>query len=420
MLIVSNSFYQFLIENKDSNRIARFLHSAINYEMYGYKAVKLMLTVDKINYLTLRDDGTLSYLPAGKEHIVTENGTWARSSRQNGSPGKMIRKVLTPKALKLFKDADFEAFANSYKAACDSECKRFEIWDNKRIPEAYDMKRESGGGTLNDSCMNGDGNYLDMYYYCPHARILVMLNSEGRLAGRALLWTVDDGKTLMDRVYVAQDHYYDMFLDYADKNGFIRKVRYKTYDSKNEFVLNGEVFTKYYTIRTATTHEYYPYIDTFSYGCDGYLTNNENDDTYRYNNTDGSRDGDERYYCEHSGDWYSDEDDVRYIERGRYRGSYIHRDYAVYVETYGEYMYSEDDNVVCINGCFYHTDDDDICEVNGDYVMKEDAEWSNYHEEYIMSDDAIWSEHHESYIKTDEAVKTPDGAVWHKDDIEEC
>ena len=209
-LYVSSSFRKFLHDS--DNPVAQFIMRGIYYQGWGYNAHRLMIRTDEVNYLTLRDDGTISYLPKGKEHKLTDDGRWARDGRQNGTAGKIIKKVLKPHAIKLFKEIEFTNFVNQYKAACDAECKQFVIRPNKDIPDVYCMTREHGGAGLNESCMNGDEDYLQMYAHCPHLRILTMINNEGHLAGRALLWNTEDG-VLMDRVYVAKDHYYDMFLE---------------------------------------------------------------------------------------------------------------------------------------------------------------------------------------------------------------
>lgn len=418
-LYVSSSFRRFLSDS--DNRVAQFIMRGIYYEGWGYDAHRLMIRTDEVNYLTLRDDGTISYLPKGKEHKVTDDGRWARDGRQNGTAGKIIKKIMTPRAVKLFKDSEFTSFVNQYKAACDAECKEFVIRPNKDIPEIYCMEREQGNAGLNDSCMNGDDNYLEIYAHCPHLRILTMMNKDGELAGRALLWTTEDG-VLMDRVYVAKEHYYDMFLEYAETNGFIRKVEYKSYRDKDRYVKEGNVFRKAYKIATPTEFDYYPYIDTFTYGGEGFLCNDNSFSgiVYEYCQTGGTRDGDDYEECAATGARYHC-DDLRYIERGRYSGESIHYELAVYCETDRYYYHEYCDDIVYLKsrGAHYRRDDDYIVEINGDYYHTEydEVHYSEHTEEYHLADDVIWSEHHETYLLRDDAVQTPDGDVFHKDDI---
>jgi hypothetical protein len=420
MLNVSNSFRKFL--NESDNRVAQFILRAIYYESWDYPVSRLMIRTDEVNYLTLRDDGTISYLPKGKEHKYTDDGRWARDGRQNGSAGKIIKKVMTPNAIKLFKETEFTNFVNQYKAACDAEQKSFVIRPNVDIPDVYCMTRESGGGTLGDSCMNGDIDYLDMYKYCPHVRILTLINNCGELAGRALLWNVSDG-VLMDRIYVAKDHYYDLFLDYADANDFIRKVEYKSYRDKDRYVRKGDVFRRAYKIMTPTEFDYYPYIDTFTYGGDGFLCNAHDFDgiVYEYCQTGGTRDGDDYEECAATGERYHS-DDLRYIERGRYAGECIHYELAVYCETDRYYYHENDGNLIYLESrdAHYRADDDDIVEIDGDYYHTEydDVKYSDNTGEWHLADDVVWCEHHDTYLLLEDSVKTPDGDIFHKDDIE--
>ena len=388
-----------------------------------------MITDTQVNYLTLREDGTISYLPKGKDHVLTDDGRWARDNRQNGRPATIIKKVLTPNAVKLFSDKEFESFVNAYKSTCDAEQKHFEICTD--IVEVYCMTRERGGGTLNDSCMNDDRDYLEIYNHVPGLRILCLLNKNNELAGRALLWKLPDGNILCDRMYVAADHYYDMFIDYVDKEGWIRKDKFRTYSDKSRFVQNGEVFERYYKINTPTAFDYYPYIDTFTYGGDGFLSNRSDDCIYEYCNTDGSRCGDEddMVYCEHSGR-HLHIDDCRYIERGRYSGCYIDSDLTVYCKTDNNHYYEGCDDIVCLDGDYYRYDDDDVveindnyyhiddsdvcyCEYDGEYRLKEDCHHSEFHSSYIHEDDCVYSEHHEDYILNEEAYEVA-GQYFHE------
>jgi len=414
-LRVSDSFYDFLYNNRSTNRIARVLYRCINWQ--GARNVtKLAITTEHVNYLTLRGDGTISYLPKGKEHVVND-GRWARDNRQNGRPATIIKKLLTPKAQKLFKDTEYEAFVNSYKSECDREKVTFYLRPNVEIPDVYDMRRESGG-TLGDSCMNGDVEYLDIYKYCKDLRILTLVNGEGLLSGRALVWNVKiDGEdaVFLDRFYVAKDHYCELFIEYANDNGWWRKKQYTSQANKTSWIKNGVNRDFFITIHTPTEFDYYPYIDTFCYGGDGWLSNDEDKDReYEYVQTGGEREYRERIECAVCNE-YIDEDDAVYIQRGRYNNQYIHRDYAVYCETDCLDYYEQDDNIVEVDNRWYRYDDENIVEVEGDWYRTDSSDivYSDFHEEHILNDNAVYSEHHESHIKDDEAYEVA-GQYFHE------
>ena len=68
MLVFSESFKQFIkrCDNKIAYHLASYIES--NYPVYD-----LVFTDEFINYITFRNDGTISYLPKGKEHKENSN-----------------------------------------------------------------------------------------------------------------------------------------------------------------------------------------------------------------------------------------------------------------------------------------------------------------------------------------------------------
>ncbi len=410
-IIYSDSFIEFL-GSSDSD-IARFLWK-LNRKRYN----TLLVHSDEINYITMRGDGNISFLPKGKEHCCNEDGTWKRENRQEGKPAKVIRKLFSNRALRFFKDADFEAFANQYKSKFNDDGYKFELLANDKIKDVYDMRINSGDGSLNGSCMNGDSDCLDIYHHCKQLRILTLVNRSGRLCGRALVWQLEDDIVFMDRIYVSHDFMYDKFLEYAADQKWWRKRYFKTYSNKLDFINSdgGEVYREF-TVSTPTDWDRYPYIDTFQYGEDGLLSNRDRY-IYTYSNTDGSREGGED---EHEGEVYSeidgcyiDEDYAVYITAGerRYRDYYTHSDNAVYIndETYHE----DDENILRVDGRWYTTDSDDICKIDGDYYMMEDCTYCERDSCYYLSDDCVYCEPDEEDVLRSDAVEI-DGNWYHID-----
>lgn len=408
----SQSFIDFM--KKSDCRIAKIL-----YRLNGKPYTPVMVTTEQVNYLTFRGDGAISFLPAGKPHVINENtGEWKREGRQNGKPAKVIRKLFSERVQKYFKDADFECFVNQYKAEFNEGGYCFTLLKNTDIPAVYDMERKSGDGSLNNSCMNGDTNYLDIYKYCPHLQILILKNTEGQLCGRALIWKISADITLMDRVYVTDDFMFDKFLSYCNSQKWWRKKDYKSYDNKEMFIdAAGNEVDKRFTIQTDTEHSEYPYIDTFQYGDDGSLNNYGSGD-YTYNNTDGTRGGDED---NHDGESYDEineryicENDAIYIEHGegRYRDRTCHVDNCVEVD--GNWYYEDDCNIVEVSGKYYETDSSEICIVNGDYELVDDCTYCERDNCYYLSDDCVYCEEDEEDVLESEAVEV-DGKYYHTD-----
>ena len=386
--------------------------------MYG--SYKLMFTDEYVNYLTFRNDGTISFLPAGKEHKINDSGDWSREGRQNGKPSRVIRKLFTPKALKIVKDADFEAFALKYQAKCSEDNFVLSVHAGSEIPSVYCETREEGYGSLNNSCMNGDREYLHFYAQFP-VEIIALRNGEGRLSGRALLWTLPDGRKFMDRVYVVKEHYYDMFVEYAQNNKYIYKVHYKSYDYKDYLTDGLKAWHEKLVVRTRecnVTSEYYPYIDTFTYGDDHHLSNSSDIGDYEYTNTGGDRCGDVTLrYCPVRECEY-DEDEMVYVDRGRHSGEYCHEDEAISVNGY---YYTTDDighRIVEINGDYYDVERDSVVEVDGEWALEDDAVWCKVYEEYKMTDDCV--ELHDGEYALREDCFSVNDEWFYKDDVEEA
>lgn len=412
MITYSKSFLDF-IKNSDC-KIAKIL-----FRLTKKRYEPLMITNKDIDYITFRTDGTISYLPAGKEHKVNEEtGDWLRDGRQNGKPSKVIKKLFSERAAKYFKDADFECFTNAYKAEFNEGGYKFSLLTHTQIPCVYEMERKTGDGSLNNSCMNGDSEYLDIYKYCKQLSILILKNNADELCGRALIWRISDDITLMDRVYVTDDFMYDKFLSYCNTQNWWRKKDYKSYDNKKVFINpDGEEVVRSFKIYTETTHDSYPYIDTFQYGDDGSL-NNSGDGQYTYNNTDGTRDGDED---NHDGEVYDDingeyinEDNAVYIEHGerQYRDRYCHVDNCIMVND--SWYYEEDDNIVEVGGTWYEKDSSDICEIDGEYYLMDDCTYCERDNCYYLSDDCVYCEEDEEDVLISEAVEIED-KWYHKE-----
>ena len=377
MVTYSASFLNFLRESKC--KVARTLYRAYQQDFPSYR---LMLTTAEINYLTRRPDGNISYLPAGWESKCNEDGEWCREGRQAGRPAKVIRKLFTKRALTLFKDRDFEGFSNSYKSKFSGDYS-FELWNSVRIPMVYDMTIASGEGSLDSSCMNDEGEKMGIYKNCKSLRILVLLNSEGLLCGRSLVWSLDDGITLMDRIYVVSDFMYELYLAYAVEHGWWYKKAYGSPGDKDQFIDDkGEEVRRNFTVTTSTEFDSYPYIDTFSYGDHGSL-NNYGGGKHEYTNTDGTRSGegwDDIEECE------IDRDDLVTVTHGRYRGRTTHVDHTVEIDE--EIWWADDPGIAVVDGTSYHEADTVLCDCDGERRLRADCIWSDALESYVLKTDS--------------------------------
>lgn len=418
-LVLSESFQTFLLtsENRIAKAIKRFL-------MFPFDAVYMtperaqamaglyrkMFTTEEINYLTFRTDGTLSYLPAGKEHLTTDAGEWSRKGRQTGKPGKVIRKLFTPLAQRLFKDHDFESFANQYKAYYCEDYKLV-LRPNDDIPFVYRM--DSGSFT---SCMQDEPEEtFDIYKNCEDLQILTLVSDDDTLMARALVWTanaryydrhkgetVEKRVTFLDRVYCEAVFMQEMFFEFAKDKKWWRK-RLQTASEKQRFVnADGEFIEASMVVYTDTDFTRFPYIDTMSYGDDGDLNNSSG--MYEYDDTDGGRAGDPQFDDDHSDDAYDDIAD-----------EWISIEYAATIDMGDKAgLTTHCDNVVNVNGWTYWEEASQIQRLeNGDYVLNEDAYYCDHCDDYFEIDDVVWSDYDECWYHVKYAVESEQGWILH-------
>jgi hypothetical protein len=431
----STSFLDFLKLNADTNVIARLLYKHWIYK-HGRPAYRYMITTNEIDYITFRNDGTISYLPNGKEHVKNDDGTWSKDNRQNGKPAKVIRKLFTARAQKLLKDSDFESFTNKYKSAFNNESFTFSIIPNTEIANIYRLssaKRMQGDASLNESCMNNENrNFFDIYTNCKSLRMVVCYNADNLLAGRALLWNLKDSEgndvVLLDRIYAAQDFIYELFINYAKKNNMWRKVKYSSRSEQQLFYTPNDVrMCESFRVYTPTDFDAYPYIDTFQYGGNGFLSNDNDGTCYEYDCTAGGRSGDSDEYEEEENNTIWDEindediseDDAIQIERGSHRGQWTHVNETVNIGCY--VWYREDEEIIYLSsrGQYYHRDDVVYCEHDSeDYHIDDCVETID--NEWILSNESITTEDGNVYHEDDDRIIEIDNLWYEKDSDDVC
>lgn len=395
-LIMSGTFKQFLKEISDRSKVARMMITVMrwrdNFDTCGYLVDKV-ITTSEVNFLTMRGDGMLSFMPSSKKQTYTDNGEWSREGRQSGKPSRVIRKIFTEKALKMFKEADFELFNNAYNAKFRTDNYVFNLLPSSEIPTVYDMPYLEGGAGLESSCMRGHGEYMDLYKNCGDLlKILTLVTSNGELAGRSLIWTgsdVGNGEliTFMDRIYVASDEFYERFLEYAKKQGWYHKKYYRNRDNPSHFMTpSGEMIQHNLKVKVDQDCDTWPYIDSFQWGDGNYLYNNPDYCVeYQYDSTTGGRSRkEEEEECDNS--WYDGideetrgEDEQSYtIDAGsrRYRG-----------------QFTIEDNIVQIDGDTYYKEDTD-------YIV-----YCSFYNCYLLREDVVYCEEDGTYYKIDDVVE---------------
>ena len=158
-------------------------------------------------------------------------------------------------------------------------------------------------------------------------------------------------------------------MEYVKENKFWYKESFKSYQNKESFINDkGEIVTKEFIINTGTNFSKYPYIDTFSFGGNGFLTNVElPGNIYQYNRTNGIRYEMIIQFRDQITGLAIDENDAYQINAGemRYRNLYTHEDNIIIIGT--DVFYKNDTTIVKVGKYWYEKNDPEIIFSNGIY-----------------------------------------------------
>jgi len=251
---------------------------------------------------------------------------WLRN-RQEVRVGKAIRALLKSAGVE-FTDKDIEDFVNKFKSTIDimnDKFRLFEIVEGEDIGHWYNYENYIRiGGSLGGSCMKAvPKSYFQIYMENPDVCKLVILKSEendSKLAARALLWTLTDGKKFLDRIYTIDHANTQLFRDWAKENNIYAKYSNDNSDTSEVFDLDGsELDLGRLEVKVREgKYDYYPYLDTLKYlnWREGYLSTERGDDDYVLESTSGRHttceecEGEGTYtcgYCDGDGDTECDD-----------------------------------------------------------------------------------------------------------------
>lgn len=225
-----------------------------------------------------------------------KNQVWSKN-RQEIKVGKAIRALLKTADVDV-SDKEIEEFVNSFKAALDrlnDKFSLFEIVSGENIAKNYYYKNyQENKGTLGSSCMaRVPESYLSIYVENPDVCNLIIFKSqddESKIMGRALLWTLNDGKKFLDRIYTINESDVQLFKDFAKENGWYVKRHNNSSDSDYAISPDGsEVRLQLLVTVRKGEYDNYPYLDTLKYynPYKGILSVEKDSSSYTLESTDG-------------------------------------------------------------------------------------------------------------------------------------
>lgn len=256
-IIISNNLRELLLRIENNSEVARLL-------LKQRHPVETLVD-NHVNYIMISksDNTKISYIPADRLDKVDESDCWHSSMRFISKPGGFVSKLF-----KNIPAKDIEIFANLYKSQVNRPEHELKIVSGKEIEQWYHADRYSyQGGSLGISCMKYDKcvNYFDIYTKNDKVTMLLMLNNDNYLMGRALLWDFD-GHKIMDRIYTINDEKYSfVFKKWADENGYMYKHEQK-WNNTLYFESNGrKIYSELSMKLDNFQFDRYPYLDTFKF-----------------------------------------------------------------------------------------------------------------------------------------------------------
>lgn len=277
-LVASNDFLEKLKLMSKKNKIAEILFSLFNDGEYidsdlPQNYIDVTATEDAISFLSdVRASKAIVSGFEAKGRSTVKIGRFVNSFLNNSLIKNIIENDFS--ISKKFTDKDIEEFVNLYKSTNVDSAKKFKLLKGEDIAEYYsEEKYASNRGVLGSSCMRDvDSDYFDIYVDNDKVcRLLVYLDSEDQLLGRALVWKLHEGPCdadyFMDRIYTSNDSDVLKFKNYAEEQGWMYK--YKNNSESEEglmFKYKGElVFGRIYVKLKDADFDSYPFVDTLSF-----------------------------------------------------------------------------------------------------------------------------------------------------------
>ena len=332
------------------------------------------------------EDGTTSQ--SDVNHLYND-APWnlKDKARSDAKIAKLVNQIFPDK----YTNKEVEEFTNLFKKIGDTTSE-FVLVEGEDIRTWYNEdKYEFTTGELGSSCMRYRrcASYLNIYVENPEVcRLLILKSEDGEeIRGRVLIWKIaeidiENVEYYMDRIYAIDDATKLMFQEYADKQGWLKRLTSNYGDSK-DFKLNTDVYTDVEaTVQLKKwKYDYYPYMDTFKRlkKSDGILINDDDSDDEGYyimTHTDGS-------YDDTSGKW-SNWFDERIPEAN-----------AIWSEPLRDWIYNEDIVEVEVGSSryigVYPEDHSDIIQdyVTKNWIHEDDSTYSEWYDDRFLAEDAI-------------------------------
>ena len=253
--------------------------AAIKDSSYKEIAEILLTEMEKVkdfNFLTIKNDKNVSYLPKGKTLQCNYDGSWVSTGRQAMKPHKFFNKILKGHA----KEYDIKCFVDELLTFSRY---KVDFVSGIEIGNTYRSLITNGWATT--SCMHDRPlEWFEIYTDNPQAFELGIIkdNATNEIVGRFLkvnAVTCDEELpfTYNDRLYYKSEEILAFYNSYVDDFKMIRKKR-NSADTERDFyqVEKGDIYEDVKVILNKKIYEYkgVPYMDTLPRGYENIIANN--------------------------------------------------------------------------------------------------------------------------------------------------
>jgi len=278
---------------------------------------------------------------------------WSEGRTKEYSIGRWVNHIITKVNKETLNDQDLEIFVNFYKSQYDINYKdiNLKLYKGEDIRKYYlqDNYYEIKG-QLGNSCMRYSNcqEYFDIYVENPEVcNLLVLLNPDGKVKGRSLIWILKNGDRVMDNIYTIEPSDVQLFEEWCDNNNTKRIYKYINSDDL-VVVLNVSNFS------------YFPYMDNLSRFSASNSTlsyyDSTSSDVITLNSTDGDYEEIDSIWSEYLGRYIPDhecaycEDIGDYLDNGNatwldYKGIYVSDECELNFSEYDGNSYLIEDTV---------------------------------------------------------------------------
>ena len=154
----------------------------------------------------------------------------------------------------LFDNKVIEKLHNDYLSYQTGDYIKVEYLVGENILDGYKKDNyHSNKSSLGGSCMTDKLNYLKLYTNNPDKIQMICVKIFEKIVGRALLWTTDCGKKVMDKIYICDEWVGSKFDEIKLEHNYENWSDYGSSDNILSLTLNTDNIEKW------------PYLDTFQF-----------------------------------------------------------------------------------------------------------------------------------------------------------